>query len=229
MMMTTAVVVITIIVAILPSQKLSCCYFTFYLAFAMASLRHGAPDVLPKIARIAQEYATACDVAIGFGDKVFPRRPVCLPDPFCSLCGGPRTLAHKCHCDEPASMRRRYVARVARTQSSSDGSARGSRIIKLQRKKSRGLQVAPIHKTHLIAQKRGIVWCWTCCYWAHKLSRKLALRCIGKRSPGAATVLSRLGRSLAPHAFFDWPLTEKESLAAGFVERDGGIFPKTHL
>ena len=65
-----------------------------------------------------------------------------------------------------------------------------------------------IHNTHLIAEHRGISWCWRCGAWASSSMRKLAVPCDHTLSKAGKQCLARLRKGLTPRPDTSWPLPE---------------------
>ena len=75
-----------------------------------------------------------------------------------------------------------------------------------------------IHGTHLIGQRRGLVWCWKCGTWSSgKKLQKLGAPCPRRPTTWGTKVLQRLRKGLTPEPKSEWPLSEEAAPREGIL------------
>ena len=81
-----------------------------------------------------------------------------------------------------------------------------------------------LHSTHLLAQYRGVVWCWRCCCYSNGNSPKaLAKTCSPNRYKAARDSLARLERGLPPGKG-SWPLPVDDAAPLGLINANGFLY-----
>eukprot|EP00974_Lingulodinium_polyedra_P110719 10707396-Lingulodinium_polyedra.AAC.1 len=74
------------------------------------------------------------------------------------------------------------------------------------------------HDTHVLAHKRGLLFCWRCGAYGSKGPQKLLKPCLG-RGRKTAEIVRRLSRGLTPVSHVQWPLTEAVAPPEGLIAR----------
>jgi len=64
----------------------------------------------------------------------------------------------------------------------------------------------PIHSSHTLHYRQGIIWCWKCGAYGTEVPKKLTGECLGERTRGAEGFVSRLQQGLTPRKGMEWPL-----------------------
>ena len=76
----------------------------------------------------------------------------------------------------------------------------------------------PIHSTHRLHYKRGIVWCWHCAGYGTEAPKKLIRPCKAELTRGGEGYLRRIARGDTPRSSLSWPLRANEGHAEGPVQ-----------
>ena len=61
--------------------------------------------------------------------------------------------------------------------------------------------------SHLLMQKRFVIWCGRCCDYSITAPRALAQRCTSRRTTHGTQALNRVARGQTPASHVSWPLT----------------------
>ena len=63
----------------------------------------------------------------------------------------------------------------------------------------------PLHSSHRLHYKRGVVWCWHCAGYGTQAPKKLIKPCTGELTRGGNEYLRNLARGLTPRKDLQWP------------------------